>query len=168
MRRSLVALAVVATSAACSGDGEPSAATTTVAGPTEVAEGPVAAVALVPGDCLSGIVVGTAERARITDARKVSCQSDHPVEVFATMQLGAPSLDVEVVAVGAEYPGQQRIVDAADRACTDALIEVAGTTDRFGILALWPTRESWNQGDRTIVCAVFDPDGELFSGPQFA
>lgn len=152
------ALATALLVGACTDDDPNELATTSA--PATITSGPVAATELVAGDCLSGLVIGAAERARIDSARVVGCQSTHEVEVFATFAL--TDADFEVAA-GA-YPGQQRIVDAADAGCDDRLKELGEIVETLGLIAIWPTEESWRVGDREVACAVYPLDGAAFDG----
>lgn len=155
----LLALAGVAT--ACGDGGEGGTATDEPA--TPVAEGPVAATALVPGDCLNGIVLGASERAEIESAQVVSCDRAHGLEVFATFELATD--DFEGADPGA-YPGPARVVAAADAGCAEQIEQLVDDPDRFGLIALWPSQDSWATGDRAVACAVFAPDGTPFEGRQ--
>ena len=136
-----------------------------VPGPTalssEATTAAVAATELVTGDCISGLVIGAAERRRIDSVRIVDCASAHDIEVFATFELSPR--DFEVTEDGA-YPGEQRVVRAADQGCAERLEEL-GLEAEYGLIALWPTGRSWAQGDRGVKCAAFPRDGEPFDGP---
>lgn len=156
----LAAVLVVA-AAACSSTGGDDDADEAL--PTTVVEGPVAATAVVPGDCLNGIVLGASERAEIDAAEVVSCDRPHGVEVFATFRLAADAF--EGVAAG-EYPGPAQVVAAADAGCADRIEQLVEEPDRYGLIALWPSQASWATGDRAVACAVFAPDGRPFEGRQ--
>lgn len=130
---------------------------------TAIIAGPVAAIDLVVGDCIEGLVIGAAERARIESARIVGCDDTHELEVFATFALDPsdfPSTEAGI------YPGQQRVVTAADEGCASRLAELGLEDDRFGLIALWPTDQSWTDGDRGVSCAAFPSDGMPFEGRQ--
>lgn len=164
--RGVVALVVVLGAgplvAACDGDDGVAGGPEGTTAPT-VQEGPVAATALAAGDCLTGIVIGSAERATITSAEVVSCEREHGLEVFATFDLAPDDFQL---ADPAEYPGPARVVRAADRRCTDRIEEVVANPAAFGLIALWPSQASWAAGDRAVACAVFAPDGSAFDSRQ--
>lgn len=147
--------------AACGddGDGESDAATT--ATPARVATVDVAATDLVTGDCVSGVVIGAAERRTIESARVVDCESVHELEVFAAFDL--TSVFADEPDAGADYPGEQKVVMAADEGCASRLAEL-GVADGLGVIAIWPTNQSWGQADRTVTCAAFSEDGQPFQG----
>lgn len=157
-RRGCAAAVAVVLVAACSGDGpdvaEPRTTTT-----VPVTAGPVAAIDLVVGDCIEGLVIGAAERARIESARVVGCDSVHELEVFATFVLDPT--EFETTEIGS-YPGQQRVVTAADEGCAERLDALGLDDSDFGVIAVWPTDRSWAQGDRGVSCAAFSADGMPF------
>jgi hypothetical protein len=135
--------------------GNPSAST--------VQEGPVAAIAVAVGDCLNGVVIGSAERAEITTAEVVSCERAHGLEVYATFDLTPEDFDLPDPA---EYPGPVRVVRAADQRCAERIEELVEDPDAYGLIAMWPSQASWAQGDREVACAVFAADGTAFESRQ--
>jgi hypothetical protein len=155
----LAAVALVALTG-CDGAEDPAAEAEP---PGAVQEGPVAATAVVPGDCLNGVVLGAAERREIESARVVACDEAHGIEVFATFELGAEALEVEDLL---EYPGPARVVRAADEGCRGRIEQLVEDPDVFGLIALWPSEVSWATGDRRVACAVYSPDGTPFEERQ--
>ncbi len=148
---------------ACQGGDDTTAPVSTTASAPPATSGPVAAVDLVTGDCLSGLVIGVAERVRIDSARVVSCESAHELEVFATFELAAT--DFPSTAVG-DYPGEERVVAAADAGCSAQLERLGLDNAAYGLIALWPTNDSWAQGDRAVGCAAYSNDGHQFESRQ--
>ena len=157
-RRLLVLAVVVSLVAACRGDDEQGLSTTTTT--RSVAAHPVAATELVVGDCITGVVVGAAERARVDSLRVIGCDRPHELEVFANFDLAPADFDV----ADGSFPGQQRIVVASDRGCDDRFQELGEIIDSIGLIAVWPTATSWAQGDRTVACAAYAADGGSFGG----
>ncbi len=149
---------------ACQGGDDATTPVSTTASAPPVTSGPVAAVDLATGDCLSGLVIGVAERVRIDSAQVVSCESAHELEVFATFRLAAT--DFPSTPAG-DYPGEERVVAAADAGCS-AQLERLGPDNAaaYGLIALWPTNDSWMQGDRAVGCAAYSNDGRQFDGRQ--
>lgn len=156
-------MAVALVVSSCSGDDDDLSSPATAPTAPPVTAGPVAAVDLVVGDCLAGLVIGAAERRRIDAARVVSCESDHELEVFA--MFGLVDADFERTEPGV-YPGQQRVVAAADEGCTNRFEDLGVDEEAFGLIALWPTDRSWAAGDRDVACAAFSSDGTAFEGRQ--
>lgn len=165
MRRA-VAPAVLALAAFACTDDAGDATEPTSSTPSTQAAGPVAATELVAGDCISGLVVGADERARIDSAEVVDCSRAHEIEVFATFELAPGDFDADTEAGGedAGFPGQQRIIDAADGGCNRRLEDLGDAAAAVGLLAVWPTAESWSQGDRKVACAVYPEGGQAFEG----
>lgn len=166
--RGAVALGAAAIGAAtllgaCDGDDAGLAGSPATSAPTMVQEGPVAATAVAVGDCLTGVVIGAAERASITSAEVVSCDRAHGLEVYATFTLTPADFDL---ADPAEYPGPARVVRAADERCAERIEELVADPAAFGLIALWPSQESWDAGDRAVACAVFAPDGSAYETRQ--
>ena len=123
----------------------------------------VAAAELVTGDCVSGLVIGAAERRTIDSARVVDCGSAHELEVFATFELTAADFDDDTDLAGGAYPGEERVVMAADQGCAARLDEL-GIDDGLGVIAIWPTGQSWMQADRGVSCAAYSTNGQPFEG----
>lgn len=140
-----------------------SAPTTTGTTPPSVAATPVAAVAVAPGDCVGGLSIGTSERSRIESVPVVSCDEPHAIEVFAVFPFPDDATSAGEPDPGI-YPGQQRVVDAADAGCEERFDAAVADPDAFGLIALWPTAMSWSEGDRTIACGVYAADGERMQG----
>lgn len=154
-----LSLLVVLTLCGCtSGDDDAPAASASTAAPVQA--GPVAATELVPGDCVSGLVLGAAERVTVDAVRVVGCDETHELEVFSTFELTPADLDTQ----DPGYPGQQRIVSAADLGCGARLQELGEVAETVGLIAVWPTPESWVTGDRTVACAVYSTTGGPFEG----
>lgn len=149
-----IALAVGSCGSDATGDG---AASTAPTGPP-VTAGPVAAAELAPGDCVTGLVIGVNERRRIDAASVVRCDQPHELEVFAVFDLSASDFEAE----DGSYPGQQRVVDAADGGCRRQLVELGEVAESIGLIAVWPTPESWTQGDRAVACAAYSTSGTPF------
>lgn len=74
---------------------------------------------------------------------KVGCLIAHDFEIYAfrTFEAGP----------GVEYPLDVEAV--ADQECSDAFAEFPRVPNRT-FNAIYPTADSWSQGERTIVCAV--------------
>ncbi len=151
-----VALALGVTS--CDSDTPGGSAASTASSGPPVTAGPVAAAELAPGDCVTGLVIGVNERRRIDAASVVRCDQSHELEVFAVFDL-APT---DFAAEDESYPGQQRIVDAAEKGCRGQLAELGEVAESIGLIAVWPTPESWTQGDRAVACVAYSTTGTPF------
>ena len=156
--RQVFAAAALTVVAGCRVDGTGTAQTTTSAVAPPAASSEVAATELVVGDCLGQVALGARERALVQSVQVVSCEQEHELEVFATFVLDAAGFETDPPGA---YPGQERIVRAADEGCGEELEDLAGA-EAFGLIALWPSVESWQAGDRTVACAAFPIDGSKF------
>lgn len=156
-----VALAAVVLIAACGDDaGDDEAEDTTVT----IAEGPVAPTALVPGDCVTGLALGLRERVQVTAVDVVDCSGRHDLEVFATFELTAEAIGAEALT---EFPGRARVIRAAEVGCNGELAETGADISSLGAIAIWPTAASWRDGDRSVLCAIYQQGGSPFDGRHF-
>lgn len=110
-----------------------------------VSKGTVTAMDVNVGDCLSEIPGDT----RVLTVQTVDCEEPHAGEVFAVLLM--PEGD---------FPGQAAIDGYADR-CGPELASyspAAMEDDSVQMYVLYPTAETWEQGDRAVTCiATLDP-----------
>lgn len=115
-----------------------------------VSEGNVDAFTIQLGDCFdnTGSLVNE-ETGEVSDLPGVPCSQPHDNEVFAIFDLDQPT-----------FPGSEAISEMSFDACLDRFESFVGLdyeTSSLDIAALYPTKESWSQqGDREVVCAVYD------------
>lgn len=160
-------LAAALICAACAGGDEPeSEAASGSAAPTstpveETAE-PTASAAdggtatsvfdLEVGDCYD-----LASETEVEEVDVVDCAEPHTYEVYAVA--------LHPAGPGEEYPGDDEISSFADDECLgDAFYDYVGIDYQDSELfafALQPTAETWDVGDREVVCAAFLQDGLL-------
>jgi len=143
--RFLSAIAVIGLAlCGCSSAGGPSASPSSTAGPTRITDDMVAED-LAVGDCLndaelSGIV---------TSVPVVPCSEPHDSEAYAEFDLA-----------DGPYPGQDEINAQGDAGCVAAFATFVGIAFNESELKYnfyLPTETSWPQGDRRILCEVYDP-----------
>jgi len=135
--------------------------TTTVPSTTTPEPGrELAVVDLTPGACIEDASAFTGQEVNeITETRAVPCRLPHQAEVYARTELPAGP--------EAGFPGVGRLRTVAQETCRDrfgAFVGVPWTASELEIAALWPSPESWADGDRLVVCAVFRLDGEPLTG----
>jgi putative regulator of septum formation len=110
-----------------------------------VGKGTVTATDVKVGDCLKEIPDGT----RVLTVETVECGESHAGEVFAVLLM--PEGD---------FPGASAIEEYQNR-CEPALASYspdAITDDSVQLYVLYPTSETWQQGDRAVTCvATLDP-----------
>ena len=108
-------------------------------------QGTVTATDVEMGDCLSEIPGDT----RVLTVKTIDCGEPHAGEVFAVLQMP-----------GGDFPGQPAIDTYADK-CSPELASYAPsamTDDTVQLYVLYPTAETWEQGDRAVTCiATLDP-----------
>ncbi len=94
----------------------------------------------------------------IDDVDIVSCDEPHDNEVY-------DAWDYE----GVRYPGSATIGDVAIESCLDRFTTAVGVpvelTD-LDVSGLWPTQESWDVGDREILCVLYAFDGSQLTGSR--
>jgi hypothetical protein len=144
-RAIVVAFAIALSLAGCSGGGGPSAAPT----PADNI------FALTLGDCfddLSGLDSGTGS-VEAKSVQLVDCADSHQLEIYSQS-----TLDGDV------FPGDDSAASQADDACFTAFEAFAGapfdTAVDFNYKTLYPTEASWATGDREVLCAIAQVDGE--------
>lgn len=138
--RALVALAVLLL-AAC--DVDPS--------PTEPDPAPtsssVDAFEIGVGDCVD-TTTGSGE---ITEVPVVPCSRPHVGEAYESVTMPGDGV----------FPGDQAVVEAA-RGCEEPFEEFVGVAlavSQLMVTYFHPTAQSWDTGDREILCIVSDPVG---------
>jgi putative regulator of septum formation len=110
-----------------------------------IGKGTVTATDVKVGDCLKEIPSST----RVLTVDTVGCDQSHAGEVFAVLMM--PEGD---------YPGQSTIEEYQNK-CEPELSSYAPdaiTDDSVQLYVLYPTAETWKQGDRAVTCiATLDP-----------
>ncbi len=110
-----------------------------------IGKGTVTATDVKVGDCLKEIPTST----RVLTVDTIGCDQSHAGEVFAVLMM--PEGD---------YPGQSAIEEYQNK-CEPELSSYAPdaiTDDSVQLYVLYPTAETWEQGDRAVTCiATLDP-----------
>lgn len=115
-----------------------------------VDEASAPSTALVPGMCLNDVDQPLA--AQLTEIPTVDCAEPHQSEVYADITLE-----------GEDYPGVDQVNDFAAEACEEAFGEFIGVDYRVSELSFhyyYPTFSRFAEGDRSIYCVAFDPEGD--------
>lgn len=105
------------------------------------------------GDCFDDITGSSDE---VMSVPGVPCSEPHDNEAFAVIHM-----------TFAEYPGDEAIAGHAYDACMDRFETFVGRdyeTSSLEIFTLYPSPESWHQGDREVVCAVYDVNATKLVG----
>jgi len=101
------------------------------------------------GQCLDRPETATA----IEEVEVVPCDDPHDLEVFALVELP-----------DGPYPGDSGRSQVAQEACADRFaayvgVEPSASARSTGFLV--PTEQGWDEGDREVVCLLYDPDERL-------
>ena len=95
------------------------------------------------GDCFS------ASEDQLETVNVVDCGESHVYEVFYVFDHEAGGDE--------EYPGDQEILEYADTECQGPFEDFIGLdyqSSQWYITSVTPSQETWDQGDREIVCTV--------------
>jgi membrane protease YdiL (CAAX protease family) len=93
-----------------------------------------------------------------TAASEAACDGPHDIEVYAVGEAGAPA---------AAYPGEVALSDRVTRLCAEAFepyVEAAWEDSRLDYLAVIPSEEAWEAGDRALRCVLHDLEREPLEG----
>ncbi len=90
------------------------------------------------------------------DVPIVDCDKPHDNEVFANQDL-----------TGDSFPGVERTSNRAAQLCLaafDAYIGAPYETSKYEILWFTPSEETWDAGDREVICFAFDQNLDKITG----
>lgn len=105
------------------------------------------------GDCF------TASGDQVETVEVVDCAKPHVYEAFAVLDHDAGPDD--------PYPGDDAILEWADQACQGDFEDFVGAsydTSKWYITSVTPSQETWDTGDREIVCTLNLEDQSAVSG----
>lgn len=115
-----------------------------------IPEGETDAFAIQVGDCLNDAEVGS----EVTSVPLVDCAEPHDSEVYARGESAAPA-----------FPGFDALDDELAEFCQgESFTEFIGipyTESRLQTSGYFPSQESWADGDRELLCTVWDEDGRV-------
>lgn len=116
---------------------------------TEAADADV--FSLTVGDCLD--LTDETDETAVETLPTVPCTEPHNAQVFAEQALAMDELPVE-----------QDLFDLADQFCYDQFAGYVGLAYEESVLEvtyLYPTQESWDQGDDVLQCVVMHPSEQI-------
>lgn len=124
---------------------------------TPAVEAPTADV----GDCLLLADLAGApppgEEGQVEQIPTVACDQPHDAEVLLAYELPE-----------GPFPGQDVIDGVVDTQCLPQFRTYVGVdyeeSERFQILTVYPTEDSWSVGDREVLCIVHTADGATVTG----
>ena len=101
------------------------------------------------GDCLN---TGETLSEETSSVPVVPCSDPHADEVFASFLIEETS-----------FPGEDEVIRLADEGCLaefDGFIGMPWADSEIDYWPLYPTAGSWKNGDREVLCMVWDPSGD--------
>lgn len=104
------------------------------------------------GDCLNDATAGE----EVTEVPLVPCSEPHDSEVYAS-----------IIMTGDAFPGTDVVSSQADDGCFtefEAFVGIPYLDSIYDFSYYFPTEGSWAQGDREILCVIFDPAGQKLTG----
>lgn len=110
------------------------------------------------GDCFNNPQVNA--EGFVEELAVVDCGDPHDREVFASLQF--PEGD-------GTFPGDDGFDDFSETGCVEAFEPYVGIVyddSAFFISTLEPTQESWDSGDREILCILYEPDVKTTGSAQ--
>jgi hypothetical protein len=122
-----------------------------------VSAGQLGVMTLKPGDCFND--PEDMEQV-VFDVFAVPCSEPHHNEVFAVAPLGS--------AFDGSYPGETALDEYSYEVCSGQLFDnyvgAAYADSSLEVFSFSPTEESWNDGDREFVCALYRIDFAKLTG----
>lgn len=113
------------------------------------------------GNCFDPVTdPGSSDRA----VWKLNCGDPHTYEVFAVIDY-----DAKGSGGGMPYPGVPAVQDWSEQMCYaqfEPFVGVRWTISELDIKTWWPSNESWDQGDRQVLCTVMSTDGSRLAGTE--
>ncbi len=110
-------------------------------------DGSVRATDVKLGDCIE---TTPSDMSTVKMLPKVSCDKPHEGEVYALLPVS-----------GATFPGQSTLRNEYEEKCMSALqtySSKAAEDSAYQIFVLYPTQETWDQGDRRVACLTITGD----------
>jgi hypothetical protein len=120
--------------------------------PTPTGPPEVDVLSLDVGDCLAT----TGNHGTTSTVPVVECSQEHESEVYSRLVLDDDT-----------FPGDDAVRDRAVTGCTQRFAEFVGIAyddSSLDFAYYFPTRTSWERGDRDIVCLVIDPQAASIMG----
>lgn len=111
---------------------------------------PSGVVSLKLGDCLDAVAL---EDEDVTTNPVVDCDSPHDLEIFFETEI-----------TGKDFPSNETLNSLGRETCLTAFAGFVGKAFADSTLDFryyYPTESSWNRGDHSIDCAIFDPNGTV-------
>lgn len=112
------------------------------------------AFAIKVGDCLNDASVSE----EVSSVPVIDCSEPHDSEAYASIMM--PDGD---------FPGEEAVTAAAEEGCLaefEGYVGIPYEDSSFEVSFYFPTEGSWGDGDREILCTVYDPSGQTTGSAQ--
>ncbi|MHA6668907.1 septum formation family protein [Homoserinimonas sp. A447] len=123
---------------------------------TDAAQGKKDVFSIQVGDCMND---DDSEATEVTAVRDASCDDLHDNEVYLTWEF-----DADEFPAGTAYPGDETVSGDADNGCFadfGSWIGAPYEETSLNYFPYYPSEQSWDQGDREVVCLAFDMNGPV-------
>jgi hypothetical protein len=111
---------------------------------------------LAVGDCFDDVSGDGGVATEVSDVPVVDCSEPHDNEVYAVFEMD------DLI-----YPGVLGVQDAADEGCLGRFSPYVGIDyyeSSLDYIYLAPSAESWEEGDREVICALYAMDLSKLTG----
>jgi len=118
-----------------------------------VGEGNIGAFNMRVGDCFDEFGSAGDE---VSSVPGVPCTQPHDYETYAVFDVNEES-----------YPGDEGMSELAFESCMGRFEPYVGKdyeSSSLDITSMFPSRESWRDDDREVVCAVYDMNAQKLTG----
>ena len=113
-----------------------------------VSEGSLDVFNMHVGDCFNDATSSGDGIQEYSSVAGVPCGNPHDNEVYAVFDVS-----------NASFPGDDSMYEQAFQSCLkrfDGFVGKDYESSSLDIMPLYPTHASWSQGDREVICAVYD------------
>lgn len=97
------------------------------------------------GECLDIDI----DQRTVTELARIACENEHDAEVYFVGHADGESFDPIALAEEAKSMCQEAFADFVGTSYAESLLD---------IYYLYPQADSWANGDREVICAVYEPD----------
>jgi len=114
----------------------------------------VSVFGLITGDCFDTESIQEGGGEQTVDV--IDCSLPHDNEVFHLFDMD-----------DGDFPGDDAVETDANEGCVaqfEAYVGIGYDDSAIYVRAFYPSVDTWADGDREVVCMLYDPDGEKFEG----
>jgi hypothetical protein len=122
----------------------------------DAAQGKADVFTLSVGDCTNDDAFASEE---LSSVATPSCDESHDNEIYLAFEF-----DGDKYPAGSKYPGEEAVMAEAESQCFPAFEDfVDALSDETSLYygSYYPSAESWDDGDREVLCLVYDMNGPV-------